>query len=192
MNCLQAFLLQLLGCSLPAVHCQLFALLREMFLSSKNIKRVSIIRSSEISLSELVEESNLILQVKFIELFKETIPVIDRSNGQTDKAIPPFIKKGCVFQVLGVLKNTARVIVPDKIHVPNENWHRSLSQHKEAHAGGKRKSYNVPTYSTEVSSMRKAAILFLHHFQGMYDLAAKDSFEDAAAEEKIKMLLEGQ
>lgn len=151
---------------------------------------MSIIRSSEISLSELVEESNLIVQVKFIELFKETVPVIDRSKGETDKLIPPFIKQGCVFQVLGVIKNTARVIVPEKIHVPNENWHRSLSQHKETHAGGKSKSYNVPTYRTEVPSMKKAAILFLHHFQGMYDLAAKDAFEDATAEEKIKMLID--
>jgi hypothetical protein len=152
---------------------------------------MSIIRSTEISLSELVKESNLIVQVKFIESFKETVPIIDRSNAKTDKPLPPFIKRGCVFQVLGVLKNTARIVVPEKIHVPNENWHRSLSQHKEQHAGGKSKSYNVPTYVTEVPSMQKAAILFLHHFQGMYDLTARDSFEDAAAEEKIKMLLEG-
>jgi hypothetical protein len=151
---------------------------------------MSIIRSTEISLSELVKESNLILQVKFIESFKETVPVTDRSQSQTDKPIPPFIKKGCVFKVLGVLKNTARIVVPEKIQVPNENWRRSLSQHKEEHTGGKSKSYNVPTYVTEVSSMQKAAILFLHHFQGMYDLTARDSFEDTSAEEKIKMLLE--
>ena len=151
---------------------------------------MSIIRSTEISLSELVTESNLILQVKFIELFKEAVPIIDRSKDQTDKPIPPFIKRGCVFQVLGVLKNTARIIVSEKINVPNENWRRSLSQHKGAHAGGKSKSYNVPTYLTEVPSLQKAAILFLHHFQGMYDLTARNSFEDAAAEEKIKMLLE--
>jgi hypothetical protein len=153
---------------------------------------MSIIRSTEISLSELVKESNLILQVKFIELFKETVPIIDRSKGQIDKPIPPFIKKGCVFRVLGVIKNTARIIVPEKIQVPNENWHRSLSQHKEAHAGGKSKSYNAPTYITEVASFQKAAILFLHHFQGMYDLAARDSFENLAAEEKIRMLLEDE
>lgn len=152
---------------------------------------MSIIRSSEISLSELVVESNLILKVKFLELFKESLPVIDKSKDQTDKSIPPFIKKGCVFQVLGVLKNTARIEVPDKIQVPQENWHRSLSQHKEAHAGGKSKSYNVPTYSTDVPSFQKAAILFLRHFQGMFDLTAKDAFETGAAEEKIKMLLEG-
>lgn len=150
---------------------------------------MSIIRPAEISLSELVKESNLILRVKFIELFKETIPIFDKSKDHTEKTLPPFIKKGCVFQVLGVLKNTARTAVPERIHVPNENWHRSLSQHKEAYAGGKSKSYNVPTYTTEVPSLRNATILFLHHFQGMYDLTAKDGFEDEAAEEKIKMLL---
>jgi hypothetical protein len=152
---------------------------------------MSIIRSTEISLSELVKESNLILQVEFIKSFKETVPIIDRSESQTDKPIPPFIKRGCAYQVLGVLKNTARIVVPEKIYVPNENWRRSLSQHKEEHAGGKSKSYNVPTYATEVPSMQKAAILFLHHFQGMYDLTARDSFEDVGAEEKIRMLLEG-
>jgi hypothetical protein len=155
-------------------------------------KGMSIIRSTEISLSELVKESNLILQVKFIESFKETVPIIDRSKDQTGKPIPPFIKKGCVFQVQGVLKNMDRITVPEKIHVPNEGWRRSLSQHKEAHAGGKSKSYNVPTYVTEVSSLQKAAILFLHHFQGMYDLTARDSFEDVAAEEKIKLLLDAE
>jgi hypothetical protein len=92
--------------------------------------------------------------------------------------------------VVGVLKNTARIIVPEEIHVPNENWRRSFSQHKEAHAGGKSKSYNVPTYPTEVTSIQKANILFLHHFQGMYELTARDSFENVDSEEKIKMLLE--
>ena len=153
---------------------------------------MSIIRSTEISLSELIKESNLILQVKFIELFNEAIPVVDKSSNQADKRIPPFIKKGCVFQVQGVLKNTARITVPEKIHVPKENWHRSLSQHKEAYANGKSKSYNVPTYTSEAPSLRKASIVFLHHFQGMFDLAAKDAFEDAAAEEKIKMLMESE
>lgn len=151
---------------------------------------MSIIRSTEISLSELVKESNLILQVKFIELFKEIVPIVDRSRDQTDKPIPPFTKKGCVFQVLSVIKNTARITVPEKIVVPNENWRRSLSQHKETHAGGKSKSYNIPTYVTEVTAIQKADILFLHHFQGMYELTARDSFENMGAEEKIKMLLE--
>lgn len=90
----------------------------------------------------------------------------------------------------GVLKNTARIEVPNKIQVPNENWRRSLSQHKEQYAGGPSKSYSVPAYATDVPSPQKASILFLQHFQGMFDLAAKDAFEIAAAEEKITMLLQ--
>jgi hypothetical protein len=151
---------------------------------------MSIIRSTEISLSELVKESNLILKVKFLGLFKESLPVVDKLKDQTDKSIPPFIKQGCLFQVIGVLKNTARIEVPEKIQVPRENWRRSQSQHKERYAGGPSKSYNVPTYITEVSSLQKASILFLLHFQGMFDLIAKNAFESTAAEEKIKILLE--
>jgi hypothetical protein len=152
---------------------------------------MSAIRAIEVSLSELVKESNLIIKVKFVELFQESVPVIDKSKDQPNKPIPPFIKKGCVFQVYGILKNTARIEVPEKIQVPNENWRRSLNQYKEKHAGASSKTYNIPTYITEVPSLRKAAILFLNHFQGMFDLEAKDAFESIAAEEKVKMLLEG-
>lgn len=151
---------------------------------------MSIIRSTEISLSELVEESNLILKVKFAALYKESVAVVDKSNSQNDQPIPPFIKQGCVLQVLGVLKNTARIEVPEKIQVPNENWRRSLSQHKKMYADGPVKSYNVPEYTTEVSSIKKASIIFLHHFQGMFDLAARNAFENNQAEEKIIMLIE--
>lgn len=153
-------------------------------------KAVSIIRSKEITLSELVEESNLILKVKFSELYKEDLVVADKSSEPSDKSIPIFVKQGCVFKVLGVLKNTARIEVPEKIRVPNENWRRSLSQHKEKYAGGPSKSYNVPTYVTDVASIKKASIVFLHHFQEMFDLAARDSFENDNAEEKIVMLME--
>ena len=151
---------------------------------------MSIIRSTEVSLSELVEESNLIVKVNFVESFQESLPIIDKSEVRTAKPIPSFIKKGYVFQVVGVLKNTARIEVPNKIQVPNENWRRSLSQHKEQYAGGPSKSYSVPTYATDVPSPPKASILFLQHFQGMFDLAAKGAFEIAAAEEKIIMLLQ--
>ena len=180
------FDLKLLPWILLLFHADLNDYLQQKYLNWS----MSITRPTEISLSELVKESNLILQVKFIKIFNETIPVIDKSSDQTGKPIPPFIKKGCVFKVLGVLKNTAHITVPENIPIPNENWHRSLNRHKEIYAGGKQKSYNVPTYRTEVSSLRKAFIVFLHHFQGMFDLAAKDAFEDHAAEEKIKMLLE--
>ena len=151
---------------------------------------MSIIKSSEVSLSELVEDANLIVKVRYVEAFEESLSVVDRSRDQSEKALPPFIKKGCVFQVIGTLKNTARIEVPQRINVPNENWRRSMSQHKEKHAGGQSKSFSVPTYITEVASLRKAEILFLQHFQGMFDLAAKDAFEKSDAEDKIKMLLE--
>ncbi len=151
---------------------------------------MGIIKSSEVSLSELVEDANLIVKVKFLKPFEESLPVVDRSNEQKDKALPPFIKKGCVFNVTEILKNTARIEVPAKILVPNENWRRSMSKHKEQHAGGIGKSFNVATYKTEVSSLRKADILFLQHFQGMFDLAARDAFESVEAADKIKMLLE--
>jgi len=138
----------------------------------------------------MVKESNLILKVKFLELFKESLPVVNKLHDKTEKSIPPFIKQGCVFQVMGILKNTARIEVPEKIQVPHENWRRSQSQHKERYAGGPSKSYNVPTYITDVASLQKASILFLHYFQGMFDLMAKNAFESTAAEEKIKILLE--
>ncbi|HZI25877.1 MAG TPA: hypothetical protein VFD46_12415 [Chryseolinea sp.] len=68
-----------------------------------NLSRHEHIRSTEISLSEVAKESNLILQVKFIEFFKETVPVIERPKDQTGEPILPFIKRGCVFQVLDTL-----------------------------------------------------------------------------------------
>jgi hypothetical protein len=162
------------------------------FDKKNSTKGMSIIRSTEISLSDLVTESNLILKVKFVALFKESLPVIDKSKDQTSQTIPPFMKQGVIFKVLGILKNTARIEIPEKIQVPNENWRRSLNQHKEKHADGPGKLYNVPVYITEVSSLRKASIIFLHHFQGMFDLAAKNAFENLDAEEKIVMLVESE
>jgi hypothetical protein len=147
-------------------------------------------KSSEVSLSELIEDANLIVKVKYVELFEESLSIVDRSRDQSESPLPPFLKKGCVFEIIETLKNTARIELPARIRVPNENWRRSMSQHKEKHAGGVSKSFNVPAYITEVTSLRKAEILFLQHFQGMFDLAAKDAFENLAAEDKIKMLLE--
>jgi hypothetical protein len=37
--------------------------------------------------------------------------------------------------------------------------------------------------------MKNADILFLHHFQGTFELEAKGAFESAAALEKITMLI---
>jgi hypothetical protein len=145
-------------------------------------------RELEIGLSSLVKDSNLIVKVRFVKLFKESLPVVDKQQDQAI-IIPPFIKQGCVFEVLAVLKNTSRTEIPDKINVPNENWRRLLGRHKEKFAGGIAKTYTVPLYISDVPSLRKATILFLNYFQGMFDLAAKDAFEDGTAEEKVAMIL---
>ncbi len=148
-------------------------------------------RSLEISLSEMVEQSNLVLKVRFREVFEEHVPVVDKSLGQTGREIQPFVKRGCVFEVSGVLKNTARIEVPGEIRVPDENWRRLLGQYREKHANGPVKSYTVPVYNTDVPSIKKASIIFLVHFQGMFDLTAKDAFENLDAEEKVVILVAG-
>lgn len=139
-----------------------------------------------------MEDSNLIVKVKFLSLFEESIPVTNKSGNTLGVPTTPFIKKGCVFRVDGVIKNTARIEVPSTIQVPDENWRRSFDLHKEKHAGATSKSYNVPTYTSAVSSPKKAAVLFLQYFQGMFDLAAKHSFDDDSAFEKIEMLLQAK
>jgi hypothetical protein len=147
-------------------------------------------RELEIGLSSLVKDSNLIVKVRFVKLFKQNLLVTDKQQQETaTTAIPPFIKHGCIFEVLAVLKNTSRTEIPNKLHVPNENWRRLLSRHKEKFAGGVAKTYTVPLYISDVPSLRKATILFLNYFQGMFDLAAKDSFEDGTAQEKVEMIL---
>jgi len=91
--------------------------------------------------------------------------------------------------VISVLKNTAAIQVPPTIRVPKEEWRRFLSQHKERYANGPSKSFGVKQYTTDVPSMEQADILFLHHFQDSFELETQDSFESAAAREKIEMLL---
>ncbi|NOT76791.1 MAG: hypothetical protein HOP08_17840 [Cyclobacteriaceae bacterium] len=150
---------------------------------------MSIIRDRELSLSELIEESNLVVEVGFIKKYTEEVAVTRMDSFET---FPPFIKKGNIFKVKGVLKNTAKITVPEEIKVPEENWRRSLSQHKEAVMNGPSKSYTVPEYKTEVKSISKAGILFLHHFQDMFDLTAKNAFEDLNSKEKITMIIQDE
>jgi hypothetical protein len=142
-----------------------------------------------VELSEIVKEANLIVEVECIEPFTEDVAV--RSEDPKVPA-PPFKKKGFVFRVNKVLKNPDKINVPQTIRVPKEEWRRSLAKHKEQYAGGVGKSYDVREYETEVSSMKNADILFLHHFQGMYELEAKNSFESVEALEKITMLMEAK
>ncbi|HEY5826288.1 MAG TPA: hypothetical protein VIT44_18085 [Cyclobacteriaceae bacterium] len=148
---------------------------------------MSIIRYNELSISEMIEESTLIVEVELVGPFQEEVPIVNRDLKE-GSAIPPFIKKGHTFKVKNVLKNKGDQL-PEQINVPNENWRRSLSQHKEQHAGGPSKSFTVPEYKSDVKSIAKATVLFLNHFQGMYDLTAANAFENNAALEKINMLL---
>lgn len=151
---------------------------------------MSIMREKELSLQQLVEKSDLILEVEFVEEYTEKIML--ESKDEPTKKIPPFLKKGCVFRTGQVLKNGQGIAVPETIKVPNENWHRFLSQHKERYLNGPSKSYTIEEYITEVASMKEATVLFLYHFQGTYDLAARGAFESNANREKIEMLLKAK
>lgn len=150
---------------------------------------MSIIRSKEVSLSDIIAESNLIVEVEFVKPYKEEVPVASRDPKAPQTVIPPFVKKGCVFRIKNVLKNDGKIKVPDTIPVPDENWRRSLSQHKERYADGVSKSFTVNEYPTEVKSVQKASILFLYHFQDTYELVARDAFESSEAREKIDMIM---
>lgn len=147
---------------------------------------MSIIKYKPVELSELVNECSLILIVEYLEPFVEEVAI--KSN-DARASPPPFQKKGCVFTVKTILKNSDKIELPKTIQVPVENWRRSLSQHKELHVGGPSKSFGVNEYKTEVPSMKKADILFLHHFQGGFELEAKNSFESLKELEKIEMLV---
>lgn len=147
---------------------------------------MSIIKNVPVSLSDIVQEADLILEVRCLESFTEEVAI---RNTPSNEALPPFKKKGFIFSVKGVLKNKAKIIVPETIRVPKEEWRRSLSQHKEKYSDGMSKSYEVKQYKTEVTSMKNADILFLHHFQGSFELETKDSFESAEAHEKITILI---
>ncbi len=86
--------------------------------------------------------------------------------------------------------NTNAVEVPEKIHVPHENWRRSLSQHKAIYLDGPSKSYGILKYETEVKLIKNATILFLHHFMEKYEFTVSDSYEDDSALEKVTMIIE--
>jgi hypothetical protein len=147
---------------------------------------MSKIKTTLVELSDIVEEANLILEVKYLEPFTEEVAV---KGVDPNVPAPAFKKKGLVFTIKNVLKNKDSIALPKTIRVPNEGWRRLLSQHKEAHADGLSKSYEVKQYKTEVASMKDADIIFLHHFQNTFELEVKGSFESVAALEKITMLI---
>lgn len=141
------------------------------------------------SLSEVIEDSNLVVEVKFIELYQEEVSITNKRATTGQEKFPPFIKKGEVFKVIRVLKNTGKIKVPEIIRVPNENWRRFLGQHKEQHLQAPSKSYTVPEYVSTLKTTAKAAVLFLNHFQDMYEFAARNSWESKAELEKVEMLI---
>jgi hypothetical protein len=145
---------------------------------------MSLINYDPQSLTDIIEESNLILEGIFVGEFKEEILV--KSADST--AVPPFIKKGIVFQVNTVLKNDTRIQIPVSIQVPEEGWRRSLSQHK-AKNGADDKLYTVKEYETEAPSFKAATILFLHYFQGIFELSTKGSYEIETIKGKLEPLL---
>jgi hypothetical protein len=150
---------------------------------------MSIIKRIPVGLSDIVKEANLIVEVAYIEPFIEEVAI---KSENPNVPAPPFQKKGLVFRVKKVLKNPNNIDVPQTIRVPHEEWRRFLSQHKERYAGGPSKSYGVREYETEVDSFKNADILFLHHFQGTFELEARDSFESMRALDKIMMLIEAK
>ncbi len=147
-------------------------------------------RNTPVSLSEVIKESNLVVEVQCVETFKEEVAIKTR---ESNKIAPPFMKKGFVFIIKSIFKNTTGLkSLPESIQVPEENWRRAMSEHTERYADGPGRSYNILEYETPLSSMKKASFLFLQHFQGMFDLSAKGAFESIDAREKIEMIIESQ
>jgi hypothetical protein len=144
---------------------------------------MSIINYSTVELSDVVKESNLIVEVEYLMPFSEEIIVKGINNTL------PFIKKGFEFKILNVLKNSGKIALPLTIQVPNENWRRSLSEYKNEHGDGPGKSYEVKQYETEITTIKNAGILFLHQFKNTFELEMKDSFESIEAREKVTMLV---
>lgn len=144
---------------------------------------MSIIKHIEVTLTTLISESNLIVEVQYVEPFEEEVPLPDHP------AAKPFLKQGLVFQVKSILKNSDDLTIETFIRVPHENWRRSLSQHKEFHANGPSKSYGVKTYNTNVPSMKDGQILFLNAFRSTYDLTAEHAFEWADRRKQIEDLI---
>lgn len=142
----------------------------------------------EMSLSEVIEDSNLVVEVKFLEPYQEDVSIAPKNIPGTE-TFPPFIKRGNIFNVKTVLKNDTKIKIPDTINVPDENWRRLLSQHKEKHLNAPSKSFTVPEYIPTVKSSSKASVLFLNYFQDMYEFTARNSWEGKAELEKVEMLI---
>jgi hypothetical protein len=150
---------------------------------------MSIIRETYLTLVSVITESNVIVEVEFTGPFEEEMPVVLKDESLT---VPPFTKRGLIFRVKNVIKNTHKDPVDTFVRIPAENWKRSFSQHVELHANGPSKSYRVKTYKTTVPSFPEAAILFLHRFHNSYELTAKGSYESTASRRVIEKLIKEQ
>lgn len=150
---------------------------------------MSIIRNIDVTLETIVSTSNLIVEVEAVESYEERIPI---PSDNTNKALPDFIKKGLIFRVKRVLKNTSTDPIPDLIRVPNENWRRRFSQHKEQYANGASKSFTVNKYASSVSSINDADILFLNRHLDNFSLTAHSSYESLDSIKKIEKIINNQ
>jgi hypothetical protein len=171
-------------------HVEKISIYRLLFYYIDNlVNNMSRIDYREMSLSAVIEDSNLVVEVKFIESYQEEVSIFHKEAVAGSEKFPAFIKKGDVFKVIRVLKNTGKIKVPETIRVPNENWRRFLGQHKEQYLQAPSKSYNVPEYVSTLKTSAKASVLFLNHFQDMYEFTACNSWESKAELEKIEMLI---
>jgi hypothetical protein len=147
---------------------------------------MSIIRSNNLTLEEIIASSNLVVEVEAVEPYEEHIPIAPDS----ETPLPDFIKRGIVFRVKRILKNTSGDSIPTMIKVPNENWKRSLSQHKEQNANGPSKSFTYKKYASSVSIMSDAKILFLNHHRDDFSLTAHNAFESLDALKIIEEIIQ--
>lgn len=153
---------------------------------------MSQIQYREMSLSEVIEDSNLVVEVKFVKSYTEEVNIGHKNATDRSETFPPFIRKGNSFQVKAILKNDTRIKIPATINVPDENWRRFLSQHKEKYLNAPSKSFIVPEYVSTLKSASKAAVLFLNYFQDMYEFTARNSWEGKGELEKVGMLIAGE
>lgn len=146
---------------------------------------MSIIQNVELTLQTIVSSSNLIVEVKSVEPYEEPIPIPSEKN----TPLPDFIKRGMIFWVKRILKNTSGNPIPEQIQVPNENWRRYLSQHKERYTNGPSKSFTVNKYDSKVSSMKDADILFLNYYSDNFNLTAQNAYESLDALKIIEEII---
>ena len=150
---------------------------------------MSIIRNIDLTLETIVSLSNLIVEAETVEPFEELIPI---PSDNKDRVLPDFIKTGMIFKVKSILKNTSDNFIPALIRVPNENWRRRFSHHKERYANGVSKSFTVNKYISKVSSIKEAKILFLNCYSDDFSLTAHNAYELQDSLQKVIEMINNQ